>query len=64
LVFQAKLSWSLERDSSKMEELKFRVLSTSENTKEDYKLKMDRVKSKDNVNLSNGELKKNKSSKE
>jgi hypothetical protein len=49
------LSWSLEKDTSIMEELKFRVLSISENTKEDYKLKMDKVKLKDNANLNNGE---------
>ena len=64
LVFQTMLSWSLEIDTFKMEELKFRDLLISENMKEDYKLKMVKVKLKDNANLNNGELKKNKSSKE
>ena len=55
---------SPEIDFFKMEELRFPVLSTLENMKENYKLKMVKVNLKDNVNLNNGELKKNKSSKE
>ena len=55
---------SQEIDTFKMEELKFKDHLISESTKEDYKLKMVKVKLKDNVNLNNGELKKNKSLKE
>jgi hypothetical protein len=50
-----------EIDSFKMEELRFLVLSTLENMKKNYKLKMFKVNLKDSVNLNNGELKKNKS---
>jgi len=65
LLFLAMLlSNSQEIDTFKMEELKFKDHLTSESTKEDYKLKMVKVKLKDNVNLNNGELKKNKSLKE
>jgi len=53
-----------EIDLFKMEELRFLDLSISENMKKDYKLKTVKVRWKDNVNLSSGELKKNKSSKE
>ena len=65
LLFLAMLlSNSQEIDTFKMEELKFKDHLTSESTKEDYKLKMVKVKLKDNANLNNGELKKNKSLKE
>jgi hypothetical protein len=53
-----------EIDLFKMEELRFLDLSISENMKKEYKLKTVKVRWKDNVNLSSGELKKNKSSKE
>jgi hypothetical protein len=54
----------VEIDLFKMEELRFLDLSISGNMKKDYKLKTVKVRWKDNVNLSSGELKKNKSSKE
>ena len=53
----------VEIDSFKLEELRCLDLM-SENMKKEYKLKTVKVRWKDNVNLSSGELKKNKSSKE
>jgi hypothetical protein len=67
LEFQTNKSMSnptkVEIDSFKLEELRCLDLM-SENMKEDCKLKTVRVNLKDNANLSSGELKKNKSSKE